>query len=164
MGGRGKLLLAAALLLPMLAPFGAADHCETDLQIFGRSSTTPGIVAPTGRVAAECLFVPGGVAHHAVHTLAPATQQVMVRLYVDVGVSYPHFPVRLEGFGWNNQVFVMERVVGAADAYYTLPEWIYAPDPYDGSTLRASVRLPGGNEVSTEYHAFPVTVMTNLGH
>lgn len=163
MGGRGRILLAAALLLPTLAPFGAADHCESDIRVFGRNSLTPGTAAPTGRVAPECLFIPGGAVQEALHTLAPATEQVMVRMYVDVGVSYPRLPVRLEGFGWDNQVFVMERVVGAADTYYTLPDWIYAPDPYDGSTLRASVRLPGGNEVTTEYRPFPVTVMTNLG-
>lgn len=161
--GRGQVLLAAALLLPAFAPLGAAGHCEEDLYVYGRGSFTPGVVPPAGPVAAECILVPGGLVHDVVHTLAPGTDQVLVRMFVDIGPSYPHLHVKLEGFGWTGQVFAMERVQASATTYYSFPEWVYAPDPYEGTPLRASVRMPGGREASAEYGSFPVTVMTNIG-
>ena len=149
---RGEAVaLSALLLMVALVPSAGADHCATAIAVYGRAAFAPGIVPPAAPRSNEgCVSVETSTS--AGHVLLPNTDQILVRVEADMGSSYPLLPVRLEGLGFREQTYTLQRTQAITGAWtYNLRDWLELPDAGASGTLRVTVRFPGGNEVTTEY-------------
>lgn len=159
MEGRAAPMLLGLLALALLplADEAAAGHCGTRIYVYGRASIAPGVVTPVEPASPECFPREEHVAD-AAHTLPPSTEEILVRVHTDIGESYPRAQASLDGLGWRGQLFALDRVEGAASTYYTVPDWLVAPDADDlREPLRVTVRFPTGGSVTTQYTHSPVT-------
>lgn len=148
--GRWAAGLWAAAMLLLLFPPTSADHCETGIAVYGRGPLTPGVVAPVTPASQICFEVETTATSG--HTFPPLTNQITVRMERNLGASYPQIQLRLDGLGWHNQIFWLERTQWLGSTYYSLPDWLDIPDPArPDPTLRATVRYPGGHEETAEY-------------
>lgn len=166
--GIGACASVAAMLAATLVPVVGAEHCETRIVMYGRSPFTPGLLLPPLPVGPACPNI--GSTQARGHTLPPLTEQISVRVEVDVGLSYTQLLLRLDGHGFRHQLYQLHRIESATGpATYNLEDWLTIPAP--GTTesgILATVRFPGGDEERVEYQLFsvdasPLTDATSIG-
>ena len=136
------------MLLLIVAPPVVADHCDTGITIHGRPAFTPGVILPPTPRACLAVETSGSTGH----VLLPGTDEIFVRVQADLGGTYPHLVLRLDGLGFRDQVYHLTRTLAPTGTWvYDLPEWLALPAEDANGTLRATVRFPGHHEASAEY-------------
>jgi len=84
--------------------------------------------------------------------LPPHTEQVFVRVEADLGESYTRLQLRLDGLGFRDQMYVLERTQTLPGRWtYNLPGWLDLPERDAEGVLNVTVRFPGNHEETARY-------------
>lgn len=144
--GTGWLVAVALVATMFVVPAASAKHCDTKINVYGRTAIVPLPPPPyISMTAGICVrvFENAGVEEH---VLPPDTSQVMVRIHGDFGGSVLSVRVILNGLGFLNQEFLAYRTFNSPGNIwsYNFQEWVPLPNgPTDGE-LTATMIGPGG--------------------
>lgn len=143
------------LLVVGLAPTIDAEHCSSRIEAFGRTPNAPALVPPPSPAGRVCLAVETTLPTE--HFLLPYSELLYVRVDADLGTNYPRLPLTLDGLGFREQHFQLERTTGLTGKHsYELGEWITMPDaPHASGHLFATVRFPGNHVETARYELLP---------
>lgn len=149
-----RVWFLAALVLGVAAPAASAQHCETALAVYGRSSLAPAAAPHVNNARVFCLQPPGLDAH----ALPAYADEIMVRINSGLSPTRASIGVSLDGLGFVDEPVRLYRTELLTGAVYQLPEWLPIPDG-DGASGDLVVTLQeAGYYARVVYHkdAMPV--------
>ncbi|HUR67900.1 MAG TPA: hypothetical protein VM370_01535 [Candidatus Thermoplasmatota archaeon] len=144
--------LAALLLIAGSAPLGlalATDHCDSGIQVLGRSKQAPIFYPHVSNAQGVCVDRVGGVDADAIPA---AADQLFVRVNAGLSASWRNVTIELHGLGFEHAFFDAPRQQDATGAYYELAQWANIPGgaPTSGE-VTATLRHVGYPALSVTY-------------
>lgn len=143
-----RLWLLAVLVLGVAAPVASAQHCETALAAYGRSSLAPAAAPHVNNARMFCPQPPGLDAHE----LPAFADEIMIRINSGLSPTRPSIGVTLEGLGFVDEPVRLYRTVLLTGAVYQLPEWLPIPDGDEASGELVITLQEAGYYARVVYH------------